>query len=127
MSEAPPKESIHVDLEARHLRKIRCRSKIQQVHVVKDFVTVEPAKYENSSIRLQRGVIPPCRWRTSRHYPCLKVERHYPLSSADCAKRTSTDVPKLNSNSSEVYEVPSCPPQTNRYEPTCVAVCDSRR
>lgn len=35
-------------------------------------------------------------------------------------------LPRLRSTTSEEYLLPSCPPSTNKYDPTWVEVCESR-
>ena len=41
---------LRIDTEARDLREVRCRGKVEDVYVVKDVVSVEPAKNEEPRV-----------------------------------------------------------------------------
>ena len=41
---------LRIDTEARDLREVRCRGEVEDVYVVKDVVSVEPAKNEEPRV-----------------------------------------------------------------------------
>ena len=66
--------SINVDLEACHLREIRCSCKVQQIYVVKHLVAVEATKHEYPAVSLQSSVVAAGGWWTPRNWPRFEIK-----------------------------------------------------
>jgi hypothetical protein len=102
-----------VDLETRHLREIRSRGKLEPVHVVEDIAAVEAADEDETGVREKRDVVPPRARPLPVHRSRLILQRYCSCVSGARAHNTK-DEPRLNSMSSFVYPLPSCPPQIKR-------------
>jgi hypothetical protein len=60
-----------VDAEACHLGEVRSSGEVEYVHVVKDVVSIEPAKNKESRVGEERGVITSRRRRLAKSWARL--------------------------------------------------------
>jgi hypothetical protein len=69
--------SLCVDAEAGDLREICCRGEVEHVHVVKNVVSVKPAKDEEPRICEERGMVSTLRRSASEGRPRLILQRYW--------------------------------------------------
>jgi hypothetical protein len=68
--------SLCVDVKTCDLGEVRCGGEVEYVHIVKDVVSVEPAKEEESRIGYERGMITPRRRRLAEGRARLILQGH---------------------------------------------------
>ena len=110
--------SLCINAKACDLREIRSRGEVQHVHVIKDVVSVEPAKNEEPRVGEERSMVTSWRRGPAESRPRLVLQGHCFSANFKILEfqRPSGEVglPRLKRSSSGEYSEPSCPPDIKR-------------
>lgn len=73
----------YVDPETRYLGEVRGAGKVEDIHVVKDLVPIEPAEDEEPAVGKEGDVVPARRRRLPSRRPRLEAQSDYGASAGE--------------------------------------------